>query len=127
LINVHEIILGSQAWQWEGILVLGHGGMVVTPVTIDRNERWGGVDVFRKTAPLDGDSLQRHQPLAHLRVGGWVDLSAFGVAKEFVQGIIVALSGIISGVLANISSVTDWVVDRSVRSGLLRGVIGVVS
>lgn len=40
LINVHQIILGSQVWQWQGVLVLWHWTTMASVVTIDSNHGW---------------------------------------------------------------------------------------
>lgn len=75
---------------------------------------------------MDWKSLQSHQSLADLSVRRGINLSALGITKELIQGIVVALSGVIGSVLTNVSSVADGVVNGTVRSWLLRSVVRIV-
>jgi hypothetical protein len=53
-------------------------------------------------------------------------LSTLGITKELVQGIVIALSGVVGSVLADIVCVADWIVNRPIRL-LLRSVIAIMS
>jgi hypothetical protein len=59
-------------------------------------------------------------------IRGWINATALGISKEVVQGIIAALSVVISCVLTKIASVADRIIDRTVRARLLRGVVTLV-
>lgn len=54
-------------------------------------------------------------------------MTALGITKELVQGIVVSLSVVVGGMLANVTSVADGIVDWTVGSWLLRSVIAIVS
>jgi hypothetical protein len=62
-------------------------------------------------------SLEAHEPLANIVVGGWVDGAALGITKEFVQSII---SGAFPNlvVVVQLLGLVDRIINRSV-SGVL--------
>jgi hypothetical protein len=80
LINVHQIILGSQVRQWESVLVLWDW----TTMTANMDHLGTRWNVLRKASALNWKALKSHQALANLGVGGGIDLSAFGISKELV-------------------------------------------
>lgn len=130
LVDVHQVILGPQVWQWQSILVLRHVTVVTTTaaaamsVAIDRNQRRPGGNVIgRNSAAMDGNVLQSNQSLSDLLVGRSINTVAFEVAKEIVQGIVVTLSGIERSMLANFTTMADRVIDGAVGRLLLRSIV----
>lgn len=41
LVDVHQVSLGSQVWQGQGVLVLWHGTAMTSMMIIKRNHGWG--------------------------------------------------------------------------------------
>lgn len=122
VVDVEEIRLGSQVRHWrEGVLVLGHGRTAAS-VAVDRHHRRARWHVVRHAACLDRHALQEGQAAADFSVGCRVDLPALGITKEVIQGVI-ALSIIITPVLAKVGSVVDGIVHWAIRAGLLRLVV----
>ena len=84
LIDVHQIILGSQVGhRWESVLVLRHWPSV-SSLTIHRNHLRSSWNVLGNGSTVHHVALQSHQSLANLVIGSRVDLSALGVAKEVI-------------------------------------------
>lgn len=75
---------------------------------------------------MDWKSGKSHQALANLGIGSWVDLSALGVAKELVQGIVISLSVVVGCMLADVTSMADWIVNWTVGSWLLGSVVAIM-
>lgn len=66
LINVHQIILGSQVGhRWESVLVLRHWASV-SSVTIDRHQLRASWKIFGKSSVVN--ALELHQSLPNLVV-----------------------------------------------------------
>lgn len=99
---------------------------VVSTMAINGNKRRSSLNVLGETTTMNWDALECHQSLADLMVRSRIDLTTLGIPEELVQGVVISLAGIIGGMLANISSVTDGVVNRSVRRRLLRGIVAIV-
>jgi hypothetical protein len=94
-------------------------------MAINVNHLGSSLHVVGDTTTVNWNSLESHQALANLSIGGWIDLTALGITKEIVQSIISALSVVECCVLSNISPVT--VVYRAVGRSLLRSIVtGVV-
>jgi hypothetical protein len=126
LIDVHQIILGSQiGHRWESVLVLRHWASV-SPVTIHRNQLRPSWNILGKGSTVH-IALQSHQSLVNLVVGSRVDLSALGIAKKVIQSIITALSAVECSVLAEIAGVLHWIVDGTVGRWLLRSIVSIVA
>lgn len=68
LVNVHQVVLGSQVGQREGILVLWHVSAVVASMAVNRNKRWTCLDILGDTATMDWNSLKGHQSLSNLSI-----------------------------------------------------------
>jgi hypothetical protein len=67
------------------------------------------------------DTLEGDQSLANLSIGSWVNLTALGVSKEVVQGIIASSSikksrVVLASDIATMGGVVDW---ASIRRSLL--------
>lgn len=108
-------------------MVLGHVA-VLTTMAVNRNERRSSMHVVGwDSASVNGDALKSNQSLANLVVRRGIDPVALEITKEIVQGIIVALSGVEGRVLADLASVADRIVDRTVRRWLLWRIVAVVS
>jgi hypothetical protein len=75
---------------------------------------------------VDWKSGKSHQALANLGIGSWVDLSALGVDKELVQGIVISLSVVVGCMLADVTSMADWIVNWTVGSWLLGCVVAIM-
>lgn len=63
LVDVQEVVLGSQVGHWwEGILMLGDGTTATTSVamavTVDRDHRWASRHVVGHAASLDRNALE---------------------------------------------------------------------
>ena len=126
LIDVHQIILRSQVGHWrKSILVLWHWASVAA-MAFNRNHCRTSRNVVGQTTSLDGDALKLHQALANLSVGAWIDLTTLSVTEEVIQHVETTPSVVISGVVAQVASVADGIVDRTVGLGLLRGIVAVV-
>jgi hypothetical protein len=126
LVNVHEIRLGAYSGQWKSVLVLRHMSTVVSAMAINRNQRWTRWNVLGDSTSVDRKSLQSHQALADLSIGVGINLTTLGITKELVQGVISALPSVISGMVAKITTMADWVVNRGVRRWLLRSIVPIV-
>lgn len=98
----------------------------VTTMTFNRDHCRCCGDVVGKSTSMNRNALQLHQPLANLSVGAWVDLTTLSIAEEVIQGIKATLSVIIGGVLTEIASMGNRVVDWAIGGGLLRGVVSIV-
>lgn len=98
----------------------------VTSVAIYRDHLRSWLNVLGDSTTVDWNTLQLHQALSNLSVRGGINLAAFGISKELVQGIVIALSVVIGGMLTNVSSVRDWIVHWTVGACLLGSVIAVV-
>jgi hypothetical protein len=75
------------------------------------------------------NTLESHESLANLLVRSRIDCSALSISEELIQHIITALATLIVGgssMLTDVAAVIDWVIDRGVRGGLLRGIVAVV-
>lgn len=46
LINVHQVVLGSQVREREGILMLWHVSAVVASMSVHGNQRWTSLDIL---------------------------------------------------------------------------------
>jgi hypothetical protein len=127
LIDVHEIGLGADSWQGESVLVLRHMSTVmVTAMAVNRNERWSGWDI-RDATTVDWKSLKSHQALSDLSIGVGINGAALGITKELVQGIVSTLASVVGSMLAEVTTVADWVVDWGIRRWLwLRSIVPVV-
>ena len=129
LINVHQIILGSQVWhRWKSVLMLWHGASMTSMASMafNRNHCGSSRNVVGESASGDGNALELHKTLTHLGIRTRVNLAALGITEEVIQDIETTLSVVIGGMLTEISSMADGIVYRTVRGLLLRGVIGVV-
>lgn len=74
--------------------------------------------------------MERHQALADLWVGSWIDLTTLGIAEEVVQDIETTLSLIVIGsrsMVTNVGGVMlNWVVAHAISLRLLWLVVTVV-
>jgi hypothetical protein len=75
---------------------------------------------------VDWKSGESHQALTNLGVRSRVDLTTLGITKELVQGIVISLSVVVGCMLADVTSMADWIVNWTVGSWLLRSVVAVM-
>lgn len=74
LVNVHEIGLGANSWQWKSVLVLRHVGTVmVTAMAVNRNQSRTGWNVLGNTTAVNWESLEGHQALTDLSIGAGIN------------------------------------------------------
>jgi len=96
-------------------------------VTINRNQLRSALHIVCvNSTALDGDALKSNQALSNLLVGRSINAVAFEITKEIVQGIVIALSGVEGGMLANLAAVLNRIIDRTVGLLLLRSIVAIV-
>ena len=106
-------------------MVLRHRATVAS-MTINRDQLGSSVHVVGKSATVDWNSLQSHQPLADLGIRGRVNLSALGITEEVVQRIVSTLSIVVAGDIVHVTAVADRVIDRAIGRSWLRSVVAVM-
>lgn len=110
-------------------MVLWHGASVtsMSSMAFHGNHRRSSRDIVSEsTTSMNWNALELHQSLSDLGVGARIDLAALCITKEIIQSLETTFSVIIGGMLTEISSMTDGIVDRAVRRRLLRGIVAVV-
>lgn len=128
VVDVEEVALRLQVGHGERVVRLWHRGdaWAVTASSYCHQRLRG--HVVDQGSALDGKAVKVHQALADLGVRSWVDVAAFRITEEVVQGVKPALPWVVRCVLAHVSCVlVDWVVDRPVALWLLRLVVTVVA
>jgi hypothetical protein len=98
----------------------------MAPVAVNRDHLRGGLDVFGNPTSVNGNALQSHEALSNLGIRSGIDLASFSIAKKLIQGIKVAFSGVVCGMLTKVSSVSDRIIDWTIGTRLLGRVVAVV-
>lgn len=95
-------------WHWTSMTAM-------TPVAFNRNHCWPCRDVIGKsTSCVDWNALQLHQTLADLGIRTGVNLTTLSITEEVVQGLEPTLSVVVGGMLTEVTSVADGIVDWAV-------------
>lgn len=63
---------------------------------------------------MDWDALQLHQTLTDLGIRTWVNLTTLSITEKIVQGLEATLSVVVGGMLAEVTSVADGIIDWAV-------------
>lgn len=129
VIDVEQVTLRFQIWHRKRVVWLRHRRNLWTTVAIHCHHRLRWHVINQGTAG-DWKSVERHQTLADLWVGSWIDLTTLGIAEEVVQDIETTLSLIVidsRGVVTNVGGVMlNWVVAHAISLRLLWLVVTVV-
>lgn len=82
--------------------------------------RWHIVD---KSSALDGEAVQLHQSLTHLRIRGWINLTTLGIAKEVIQNVKSPFPRVVRGM---VTQVCCMLVDRIVHGTIALWLLGLI-
>jgi hypothetical protein len=85
VVNLKEVALRPQVWKRQRVIV--HGRVR----SVSHHCAAVSVALHASLIPANNrklDSLQTHEPLTYVGIGGWVNRTALGIAKKLIEGVV---------------------------------------